>query len=57
LWEDYWTQTIRELRQDLTNSGKLNNALVDALLGYCADPAWWTQTIAFTAVHGYAPAR
>src|SRR5882724_6969567 len=45
LWADYWTQTIREVRQDLTSSGKLNNALVDTLLGYCADPAWWTQTI------------
>ncbi len=57
LWADYWTQTIRELRRDLTSSGKLNNALIDTLLGYCADPAWWTQTIAFTAVHGYAPGR
>jgi hypothetical protein len=57
LWADYWTQTIRELRQDLTSSGKLNNALVDILLGHCADPAWWTQTIAFTAVQGYAPGR
>jgi SAM-dependent methyltransferase len=57
LWADYWTQTIKELRQDLTGSGKLNNALVDTFLGYSADPAWWTQTIAFTAVHGYAPGR
>ena len=57
LWADYWIQTICELRQDLTSSGKLSNALVDTLLGYCADPAWWAQTIAFTAVHGYAPDR
>ena len=28
LWADYWTETIRELRQDLTSSGKLNNVLV-----------------------------
>src|SRR5947199_1214736 len=55
LWADYWTQTVKELRQDLTSSGKLNNALIDTLLGCCADPAWWTQTIAFTTVHGYAP--
>ena len=54
LWADYWTQTVKELREDLTSSGKLSNALVNAFLGYCADPAWWTQTIAFTAVHGYA---
>jgi 2-polyprenyl-3-methyl-5-hydroxy-6-metoxy-1,4-benzoquinol methylase len=57
LWADYWTQTIRELRHDLISSGELNNALVDTFLGYCADSAWWTQTIAFTAVHGYAPGR
>ena len=55
LWADYWTQTVKELRADLISSGKLNNVLVDTFLGYCADPAWWTQTIAFTAVHGYAP--
>jgi 2-polyprenyl-3-methyl-5-hydroxy-6-metoxy-1,4-benzoquinol methylase len=55
LWADYWTQTVKELREDLIRSGKLNNALVDTFLGYCADPAWWTQTIAFTVVRGYAP--
>ena len=55
LWADYWTLTVKELRDDLMSSGKLSNALVDTFLGYCADPAWWTQTIAFTAVHGYAP--
>jgi SAM-dependent methyltransferase len=55
LWADYWRLTIKELREDLTSSGKLSNALVDTFLGYCADPAWWTQTIAFTAVHGCAP--
>ena len=54
LWADYWTQTITELRDDLISSGKLNDALVDMFLGYCADPSWWTQTIAFTAVHGRA---
>jgi SAM-dependent methyltransferase len=54
LWADYWTQTVKELREDLVSSGKLNNALVDSFLGHCADPAWWTQTIAFTVVHGYA---
>jgi len=53
-WADYWTQTITELRDDLISSGKLNDALVDTFLGYCADSNWWTQTIAFTAVHGRA---
>ena len=53
-WADYWTQTITELRDDLISSGKLNDALVNMFLGYCADPSWWTQTIAFTAVHGRA---
>jgi SAM-dependent methyltransferase len=54
-WANYWTQTITELRDDLINSGKLNDALLDTFLRYCADSTWWTQTIAFTAVHGRAP--
>jgi SAM-dependent methyltransferase len=54
-WAEYWTQTITELRDDLISSGKLNDALVDTFLHYCADSNWWTQTIAFTAVHGRAP--
>jgi SAM-dependent methyltransferase len=54
-WADYWTQTIIELRDDLISSGKLNDGLVDTFLRYCADSNWWTQTIAFTAVHGCAP--
>jgi hypothetical protein len=37
-WANYWTQTIVELRSDLVSSGKLSDALVDAFLGYCADP-------------------
>jgi 2-polyprenyl-3-methyl-5-hydroxy-6-metoxy-1,4-benzoquinol methylase len=54
-WANYWTQTITELRDDLITSGKLDDELVDAFLGYCADPKWWTQTIAFTAVHRRMP--
>jgi SAM-dependent methyltransferase len=56
-WADYWRETITELRSDLIQSGKLNDALIDAFLAHCADPNWWTQTIAFTAVHGRAPGR
>jgi SAM-dependent methyltransferase len=55
LWANYWTQTITELRDELISLGKLNHALVDTFLGYCGDPNWWTQTIAFTAIHGRAP--
>ena len=36
-------------------SGTLDDALVDAFLAHCADPEWWTQTIAFTAVPARAP--
>ena len=54
-WADYWTQTITELRDDLITSGKLTNALVDTFLDHCADSRWWTETIAFSAVHGRAP--
>jgi hypothetical protein len=31
---------------------KLDEALVDRFLAHCSDSNWWTQTIAFTAVHG-----
>ena len=55
-WADYWRQTVTELRGDLIESGKINDALIDAFLAHCADPNWWTQTIAFTAVHARAPA-
>ena len=52
LWADYWIETITELRGDLISSGKLNEALIGKFLAYCANSNWWTQTIAFTAVHG-----
>ena len=45
---------IVELRNDLVSSRKLNEALIDTFLRYCADPRWWTQTIAFTAAHARA---
>ncbi len=54
-WARYWMLTVTELRDDLTRSGKLNAALVDKFLGSCADPTWWTQTIAFTAVQARVP--
>jgi SAM-dependent methyltransferase len=55
-WADYWTQTIIELRPRLVDSGRLDDQLVDGFLARCADPRWWTETIAFTAVHARAPA-
>ena len=55
LWAEYWIETITELRGDLIGSGKIDEALVNNFLAYCADSNWWTQTIAFTAVHGRTP--
>jgi len=52
LWADYWIETVTELRGDLVSSGKLDEALIDKFLAYYADSNCWTQTIAFTAVHG-----
>jgi hypothetical protein len=52
LWADYWIDTIAELRGELITSGKVDEGLIDKFLAYCADSNWWTQTIAFTAVHG-----
>jgi SAM-dependent methyltransferase len=54
-WASYWTQTILELRDRLVGSGHLDHGLVDRFLAHCADARWWTQTIAFTAVHARAP--
>jgi SAM-dependent methyltransferase len=55
LWALYWRQTLIELRTGLEDSGKLAVRSIDAFLTRWADPAWWTQTIAFTAVHGRVP--
>ncbi len=55
LWAEYWTRTVVELRGRLVASGELDDRSVDAFLGRCADPGWWTQTIAFTAVGARAP--
>jgi len=55
LWAEYWQLTVTELRTRLVASGKLDDRSIDAFLARCADPAWWTQTIAFTAVDGRVP--
>jgi SAM-dependent methyltransferase len=55
LWAEYWTLTINGLRARLVASGKLDDRSIDGFLARCADPAWWTQTIAFTAACGYVP--
>ena len=54
-WAVYWTRTVIELRGRLVASGELDDRSIDAFLGHCGDPAWWTQTIAFTTVHARAP--
>ena len=54
-WALYWTETVVELRGRLVASGDLDERSIDAFLEHCADPAWWTQTIAFTAVSARAP--
>jgi SAM-dependent methyltransferase len=55
LWAEYWRLTIAQLRPRLDESGQLGGREIDAFLRQCADPAWWTQVIAFTAVHGRTP--
>ena len=54
-WAEYWRLTVVELRGQLLASGHLDDACVDAFLSFCADPTWWTQTIAFTAVSARKP--
>jgi SAM-dependent methyltransferase len=55
LWARYWEETVIELRPRLMASGKLDDRSIDTFLSQCTDPAWWTQTIAFTAVDGRVP--
>ena len=54
-WAVYWEQTVIELRSRLLGSGMLDAATIDSFLAHCADPTWWTQTIAFTAVSARRP--
>jgi SAM-dependent methyltransferase len=54
-WARYWQETVTELRGRLVASGKLDDRTIDTFLAQCADPAWWTQTIAFTATSGWLP--
>lgn len=54
-WAAYWQQTIRQLREQLQDSGKLDSEGIDGFLARCADPRWWTQTIAFTGAYGRVP--
>jgi len=56
LWAGYWRQTVTELRPRLVASGQLDDRSIDMFLAQCAEPAWWTQTIAFTAASGRVPA-
>jgi SAM-dependent methyltransferase len=53
-WARYWQDTVTELRDQLVGSGELDKRSIDTFLSCCADPAWWTQTIAFTAVQARA---
>ncbi|MFL5333853.1 MAG: class I SAM-dependent methyltransferase [Geminicoccaceae bacterium] len=53
-WAAYWIDTVTELRPRLAAEGNLDDRLVDQFLAHCADPRWWTQTIAFTAIHARA---
>ena len=55
-WAEYWRQTVIELRPRLVASGRLDDRSIDMFLARCAEPAWWTQTIAFTAAAGRVPA-
>jgi SAM-dependent methyltransferase len=54
-WAAYWQQTVTEMRARLVASGQLDDQSIDTFLAHCADPAWWTQTIAFTAAAGHLP--
>lgn len=54
-WAGYWAETVTELRGSLVTSGHLDDRLISTFLDHCDDPAWWTETIAFTAVRARKP--
>jgi hypothetical protein len=54
-WADYWRQTITELRGDLVRLWQTQRHTNDTFLAHCADPNWWTQTIAFMSIPARAP--
>jgi hypothetical protein len=54
-WAEYWNDTVTELRGPLVGSGHLDDAAIDGFLARCDDPAWWTETISFTAVRARKP--
>ncbi len=54
-WALFWRETVAELQERLEASGKLGRDSIETFLAHCSDPAWWTQTIAFTAVEGHVP--
>jgi hypothetical protein len=64
VWEKIGSELIEEfvvptIPGDRSRAREIDGVLaVDGptqRLARCADPAWWTQTIAFTAVDGRAP--
>jgi SAM-dependent methyltransferase len=55
LWAAYWRQTVTQLRPSLEEAGVMDARVIDAFLTCCADPEWWTQSIAFTAAHATVP--
>jgi SAM-dependent methyltransferase len=54
-WATYWAQTVTELRDRLEGAGRLDDERIEAFLAHSADPRWWTETTAYTAVHARAP--
>jgi SAM-dependent methyltransferase len=55
-WARYWMETVAELRPRLEDSGHLDRRSIDTFLAHCDEPDWWTQSIAWTAVHARKPA-
>jgi hypothetical protein len=45
----WWDYGIREVADKLKSEGGVSQATLDEFFKLCADPSYWTTTIAFTA--------
>jgi hypothetical protein len=51
----WWDYGIREVADKLKSEGGVSQATLDEFFKLCADPSYWTTTIAFTATTARSP--
>jgi SAM-dependent methyltransferase len=54
-WADYWTETIKELRPRLLESGAMTRPMLSSFNRLYTNPRHWTSAITFVASWGTRP--